>query len=89
MSGSTIPPTWKPWTVSGTYCNEENVDGGILEGDFAGVFYADTAEGAEVLAYEWNPWINRDSISVTAGKAPGVQTRIPESQDGILNNAQY
>jgi hypothetical protein len=90
MSGSAAKSTWKPWTVSGHYRDEELPDGGILDYDFAGVFYADTAEEAESLAYEWGgPWLNWDSMSVTPGAAPGVQTLIPESQDGILNNAEY
>jgi hypothetical protein len=88
MSGSTANPdviTEKAWTVFATY--EEFSEGDTLERDFAGVFYAPTAEEAEALALEYEPWLDADSVSVVSGAAPGVPTRIPESQVGYLNNA--
>lgn len=73
-------PTEKAWTVYGHYRDEEFADGGILEGDFAGVFYAATAEEAETLALEYEPWLDTDSVSVVPGAAQGVLHLRPESQ---------
>jgi hypothetical protein len=90
MSGSTANSdkiTEKPWTVFGTYRDEEFADGGIIEGDFAGVFYAPTAEEAEALAHEYESWLDADSVSVVPGAVAGVPTRIPESQLSQLTNA--
>ena len=77
----------RPWTVSGTYCDEEFADGGISEGDFCGVFYAPTAEHAESLAFEYEPWLDAHSVTVEPGAVHGVPNRIPESQLHILTNA--
>jgi hypothetical protein len=87
MSGSTThtdETTEKAWTVSGHYRDEEFADGfadgGILEGDFAGVFFAATAEEAESLAYEYQRWLDRDSVSVVPGAVEGVPSLMPPSQ---------
>jgi hypothetical protein len=70
----------KDWTVTGTYCDEEFAAGGLLEGDFAGVFVAATAEGPELLAHEYEEWLVWDSVSVVPGALSGVQWLIPDSQ---------
>jgi hypothetical protein len=83
MSGSTAhtdETTEKAWTVFGDYRDEEFADGGILEGDFAGVFYAATADEAEALAHEYESWLNWDSVSVVPGAVEGVPHLTPESQ---------
>lgn len=83
MSGSTThtdETTEKNWTVFGHYRDEELPDGGILEGDYAGVFYADTADEAEALAHEDQPWLEADSVSVVPGVVQGVRSVTPESQ---------
>lgn len=83
MSGPTAhtdETTEKAWTVFGDYRDEELADGGILEGDFAGVFYAATADEAEALAYEYEPWLDADSVSVVPSAAEGVPRLTPESQ---------
>jgi hypothetical protein len=77
----------RPWTVSGTYRDEEFADGGISEGDFSGVFYAPTPEDAECLAFEYEPWLDTHSVTVEPGAVRGVPNRIPESQVHILTNA--
>jgi hypothetical protein len=83
MPGSsthTDETTEKAWTVYGRYRDEEFAEGGILEGDFAGVFHAATAEEAESAAIEYQPWLLWDSMSVVAGAAEGVIRLIPESE---------
>ena len=79
--------TERPWTVYGTYRDEEFADGGISEGDFAGVFYAPTAEDAECLAYEDEPWLDAHSVTVEPCAVEGVPIRIPDSQLHQLTNA--
>jgi hypothetical protein len=83
MSGSTAhtdETTEKAWTVFGDYRDEKFPDGGILEGNFAGVFYAATADEAEALAHEYESWLDADSVSVVPGAVQGVSHLIPESQ---------
>lgn len=83
MSGSTTnsdETAEKAWTVFGAYRDEEFPDGGILEGDFAGVFHAATAEEAEALANEYDSWLDAESVSVVPGAAHGVSRLIPDSQ---------
>ncbi|HEY2333631.1 MAG TPA: hypothetical protein VGH58_01315 [Solirubrobacterales bacterium] len=83
MSGSTThtdETTEKAWTVFGTYRDEEFADGGILEGDFAGILYAPTAEEAELSAHEYDPWLDWDSVSVIPGAVEGIPHLTPESQ---------
>jgi hypothetical protein len=82
MSGSTnkLHEDEKYWTVTGTYCDEEFGATDAPEGDFAGVFAATTAEGAQLLAHEYEPWLLWDSGSVVLGADPGVEWLIPDSQ---------
>jgi hypothetical protein len=83
MSGSithTDETTEKAWTVFGEYRDEEFPDGGILEGDFAGVFYAATPDEAEALAHEYESWLDADSVSVVLGALEGVPHLTPASQ---------
>jgi hypothetical protein len=82
MSGSTnkLHEDEKYWTVTGTYCDEEFGATDAPEGDFAGVFVATTAEGAQLLAKEYEPWLLWDSGSVVLGADPGVEWLIPDSQ---------
>lgn len=75
------------WTVFGHYRDEEFADGGILEGEFAGVFYADSPEEAESLAFECQPWLDADSILIVRGPVDGVARPIPGSQLHRLTNA--
>jgi hypothetical protein len=84
---STDTSAERPWTVYGTYCDEEFADGGISEGDFAGVFYAPTPEDAECLAFEDEPWLDAQSVTVEPGTAHGVPSLIADSQLQQRTNA--
>jgi hypothetical protein len=83
MSGSTTrtdKATEKAWTVFGKYRDEEFPDGGILEGDFAGVFYAATADEAVSLAHAYETWLEWGSESVVPGAVQGVMDLVPLDQ---------
>ncbi len=75
------------WTVFGHYRDEELPDGGILEGEFAGVFYANSPEEAKSLAFECQPWLDADSVVILRGPVDGVAWPIPESQLHWRTNA--
>lgn len=74
--------TDKYWTVYGEYRDEEFPDGGVLEGDFVGVFCAATAEEARSLAHEYQPWLLNDSMIVEPGAAKDAYLLFPDSQRG-------
>jgi hypothetical protein len=51
-------PAEKPWTVVGTYYNQELGSADAEEGPFVRVFWAEDPREAQSLAIEYEPWLS-------------------------------